>query len=65
MAAGKVGIRMMRRWPRHARLRRAAVACDRFCAAALPHLQMTVVYLAAVLLMQTAPFIGTVYFGLR
>ena len=56
---------MMPRWPRHAKLRRAAVACDRFCAAALPHLQMTVVYLSAVLFMQTAPFIGTVYFGIR
>jgi len=56
---------MMRRWPRDAKLRRAAVAGDRFCAAALPHLQMTVVYLSAVLFMQTAPFIGTVYFGSR
>jgi hypothetical protein len=47
----------MRRGPGHAKLRRAAAACDRFCAAAIPHLQMTVVYLSAVLLMQTAPLI--------
>ena len=55
----------MPRWPRHTKLRQAAVACDRFCAAALPHLQMTVVYLSAVLFMQTAPFISAVYFGIR
>ena len=64
-AAGKMGNTMMPRWPRHAKLRRAVVACDRFCAAALPHLQMTVVYLSGVLFMQIAPLIGSVYFGIH
>jgi hypothetical protein len=56
---------MMSRRSRHAKLRRAAVACDRFCAAALPHLQMTIVYLSAVLLMQTAPLIGPLHLAIR
>jgi hypothetical protein len=41
-------------WPNHSRLQRLRHAGDRFCGAATPHLAMAVVFLAAVLLMQTA-----------
>jgi hypothetical protein len=47
-------------WPNHSRLRRFARAGDRFCAAAVPHLQMAIFYLAAVLLMQA--LVGPTHF---
>ena len=47
------------------RLRRIAGAADRFCAAALPHLQMGVLSLMAVVIMETAPVIGPLRLVIR
>jgi hypothetical protein len=46
-------------------LHRIASAVDRFCATALPHLQMTVLSLMAIVIMQTAPLIGPLHFAIR
>jgi hypothetical protein len=46
-------------------LHRIAGAVDRFCAMALPHLQMTVLSLMAVVAMQTAPLIGPLHLAIR
>jgi hypothetical protein len=46
-------------------LRRIAGAADRFCAAALPHLQMGVLSLMAVVIMETAPVIGPLRLVIR
>jgi len=46
-------------------LHRTAGTVDRFCATALPHLQMTVLALMAVVAMQTAPLIGPLHLAIR
>jgi hypothetical protein len=50
---------------RSGQLHRIAGAVDRFCVTALPHLQMTVLALMAVVIMQTAPLIGPLHLAIR
>lgn len=45
--------------------RRIARAINRFCAEALPHLEMAVIYLLAVIVMETAPIIGPMHLAIR
>jgi hypothetical protein len=44
---------------------RIARAVDQVCAVALPHLQMTVLSLLAIIVMETAPLIGPLHFVIR